>query len=260
MTIVDLQELARQMLADADAGTPGAHKDDALIPTAAEAYALQTEIARLREQRGEQVIGYKVGCISKSIQEQLGVQEPVFGRLFDTGRFRSGAYLSCARFVNPAVEGEFAVRLGADLPASRISTEECRAAIAEVFPVIELHHYVLPAGWAPGQWLIASGGMHAGFVVAETEAQSSHVNTTAFGLAVRINGEVVGTVDDYAACNHPIESVRWLAGRLRQFGLRLCKGQVILTGSPLPLYPVAPGSRVVVEAPPLGISYVALDP
>ncbi|MCI0555166.1 MAG: S8 family serine peptidase, partial [Anaerolineae bacterium] len=30
-------------------------------------------------------IGYKVGCTSLAVQEQLGMREPIFGRLFDTG-------------------------------------------------------------------------------------------------------------------------------------------------------------------------------
>jgi len=46
--------------------------------------------------------------------------------------------------------------------------------------------------------------------------------------------------------------MRWLAGRLDRFGLRLRQGQVILTGSPMGLHPVAPGSRIVVASPPLG--------
>jgi 2-keto-4-pentenoate hydratase len=58
----------------------------------------------------------------------------------------------------------------------------------------------------------------------------------------------------------PVESVRWLAGRLAPFGLRLCKGQMILTGSPMKLFPAAPGSRIVVQAPPLGASCVEIDP
>jgi hypothetical protein len=33
---------------------------------------------------------------------------------------------------------------------------------------------------------------------------------------------------------------------------------VILTGSPLNLYPVTAGSRIVVEAPPLGTSYAEI--
>ena len=166
--VVDLQELAQRMLADYDARTPGQLFGEPLDLTTVQAYALQAEIARLREQRGEKVIGYKVGCTSRPIQTQLGVQEPIFGRLFDTECHPSGVHLSSARYANLAVE-------------------------------------------------------------------------------------------DAASLTCPIESLRWLAGRLAQFGLQLCKGQVILTGSPMKLYPVAPGSRIVVEAPPLGASCVEID-
>jgi 2-keto-4-pentenoate hydratase len=153
-----------------------------------------------------------------------------------------------------------AVRLSRDLPSEPLSAEACREAIAEVFPVIELHHYVLPGAWPPGQWLIASNGMHAGLVLAEAETSCSGLANFAHNLSIRINGVVVGAVEDAASLTCPIESLRWLAGRLGQFGLPLCKGQVILTGSPMKLYPVAPGSRVVVEAPPLGASRVEIDP
>jgi 2-keto-4-pentenoate hydratase len=257
--VVDLQELAQRMLADYDARTPGQLIGGPLDLTTAQAYALQAEIARLREQRGEKVIGYKVGCTSRPIQTQLGVQEPIFGRLFDTECHPSGVHLSSARYANLAVEGEVAVRLSKDLPSELLSAEGCREAIAEAFPVIELHHYVLPGAWPPGQWLIASNGLHAGFVFAEAETRRSGMATFARNLSIRINGFVVGSVEDATALISPIESLRWLAGRLSRFGLHLCKGQVILTGSPMNLYPVAPGSRVVVEAPPLGASCVEID-
>jgi 2-keto-4-pentenoate hydratase len=71
---------------------------------------------------------------------------------------------------------------------------------------------------------------------------------------------VVGSVEDAASLTGPIESLRWLAGRLAQFGLQLCKGQVILTGSPMKLFPVVPGSRIVVDVPPLGTSCIEIDP
>jgi len=58
--VVDLKELARRMLADYDARTPGQIFAEPLDLTTAQAYALQAEIARLREQRGEKVIGSRV--------------------------------------------------------------------------------------------------------------------------------------------------------------------------------------------------------
>ena len=260
MMVDAIQELARRMLADYDARTPGQRFAEPLDLTTAQAYALQAEIARLREERGDRVIGYKVGCTSRPIQVQLGVKEPIFGRLFDTECHPSGVHLSSARYANLAVEGEIAVRLSKDLPSGPVSAEECRPAIAEVFPVIELHHYVLPGAWPPGQWLIASNGMNAGLVLAEAETRCSGLANFAHSLSIRINQVVVGAVEDAASLTCPIESLRWLAGRLAQFGRQLCKGQVILTGSPMKLYPVVPGSRIVVEAPPLGVSCVEIDP
>jgi 2-keto-4-pentenoate hydratase len=82
--VVELDEIARRMLADYDARTPSQVIGESLHLTTAQAYALQAEIVRLREQRGENVIGYKIGCTSRPIQVQLGVKEPIFGRLFDT--------------------------------------------------------------------------------------------------------------------------------------------------------------------------------
>jgi 2-keto-4-pentenoate hydratase len=260
MMIVGLQELARKILADNDARTPGRLSAEPLDLTTAQAYAVQAEITRLREQRGENILGYKVGCTSRAIQAQLGVDEPIFGRLFDTESHPPGAHLSAARYANLAVEGEIAVRLSNNLPCEPLSADEYRQAIAEVFPVIELHHYVLPSTWPPGRWLIASGGMHAGFVFAEPETRPKSSEHSARSLSVRINDVVVGNDDDAAALrDRTIESLRWLAGRLARFGLRLCKGQVILTGSPMNLFPVIPGSRIVVDAPPLGVSFVQID-
>ena len=258
--VVDLQELARRMLADFDARTPGRLFAEPIELSSDYAYAVQAEITRLREERGEKVIGYKVGCISKPIQAQLGVKEPIFGRLFSTGCFRSGASLSYAHFANLAVEGELAVRLGKDLTGSADSEDVCREAIESVFPVVELHHFLLHGGLSPIPQLIATSGMHAGFVLAETETSSSGLANFAHGLTVRINEVVVGAVVDSASLICPIQSLRWLAGCVPQFGLQLCKGQVILTGSPLPLYPVPPCSRIVVEVPPLGPSCVEIVP
>ncbi len=255
----DLRELAERMLADYDVRTPGHSVGEPIALTTAQAYALQAEVARLREQRGEKIIGYKVGCTSRPIQVQLGVTEPIFGRLFDNECHSSGVHLSSRRYANLAVEGDMAVRLSKDLSGEPHSAEECRDAIAEVFPVIELHHYVLPGHWRPGQWLIASNGMHAGLVLAEAESRCSGLANIAHNLSIQINEAVVGSVEATASLTRPVESLRWLAGRLAHFGLQLYKGQVILTGSPMKLYPVASGSRIVVEAPPLGASCVEID-
>ena len=54
--VEDLKDLARRMLADYDARTPGKLVCKPHELTIAQAYALQAEIARLRELRGEKVL------------------------------------------------------------------------------------------------------------------------------------------------------------------------------------------------------------
>ena len=257
--VMDLQAIARRMLADYDAGTPGHSIGEPLILMAAQAYALQAEIARLREHRGERVIGYKIGCTSRPIRVQLGVEEPILGRLFDTECHPSGVHLPASRYANLAIEGELAIRLAQDLPRRPLSDEEYAGAIGSVSPVIELHHYLLPTNGHSVTALIASGGMHAGLVLAAQETPCRGRVPAVEGLEVKINNRLVGKTREPWTMGGPAMALRWLTSRLAGWGLQLRRGQLVLTGSALSLFPVGPVSRVVAEARPLGISCVEID-
>jgi 2-keto-4-pentenoate hydratase len=86
----DIAAWAQHLLAVFDARRPW----QTFVPPAGltpeHACSLQGQVKRLREARGERVIGYKVGCTSPAIQAQLGIREPIFGRVFDTGCFPAG--------------------------------------------------------------------------------------------------------------------------------------------------------------------------
>lgn len=252
----ELGDWAGRLLADYEALRPWRSfvPPDGMTP--GRAYALQGEVARLREGRGERVIGYKIGCTSRVIQDQLGIRGPIFGRVFDTGCFPTGSRIDHARFANLAIEGELAVRLSRGVPPGLASDEEAVAAVGSVFLVIELHHYALPAGGRPSAALIASGGMHAGLVLPEREMACSGGVPVVEGLEVGIDGRPAGATGEPWTLGGAAGALRWLAGRLAEWGLQLLPGQVILTGSALPLFPVSPGCRVVAEAPPLGGSSV----
>jgi 2-keto-4-pentenoate hydratase len=250
--------MALRMLADYDARTPGLLFGEPIDMTAGQAYALQAEIARLREGRGEKVIGYKVGCTSPAVQRQLGIGEPIFARVFDTGCFPCGAALSFRSFATLAVEGELAVRLGRTVSAPCAGGEECRAAIASAFPVIELHHYVLRSPEPSLAELIAGGGMHAGFVLPEEESAAGLADLQS--LSVWIDEKHKGMVPGAEVTGLAVRSLRWLADRLAELGLGLGKDQVVLTGSLLPLYAVKPGTRVVAAVTPLGRSAATIGP
>jgi 2-keto-4-pentenoate hydratase len=255
----ELAVRARQLLADFDSLTPWRSFAPPNDLTTEQAYALQGEVARLRVERGERIIGYKIGCTSRAIQQQLGIREPIFARVFDTNCFPAVCRLGHGRFANLAIEGELTIRLSQDLPGNSLSDQDYIAAVESVFPVIELHHYVLPPNDHPVVPLITSGGMHAGLVLAVGETACSDGVPVVNELNVAINDRIAGDTREPWAMGGPAATLRWLNGRLAEWGLQLLPGQVILTGSVLPLFPVGPGSRVVAAASPLQNSSVDID-
>ena len=235
--------LAARQLADYRAGTPGTFfaEEDRPHLTLDDAYAVQAEVAGLRAAEGEPVAGYKVGATGPNVREQFGMDGPVRGFLYQTELYPSGSKLSYASYANLAIEGELAVRLGDD------------AQIVRIFPVIELHNYVFRSEPRNLQELIANNGLHAGVVLPATEGTQWHGEEPLTGtLQVKINGRTVEEGPMSGVSGGPAGSVQWLRRNLAAYDLALRPWQLILTGTPLGLYPVRPGDSVRVTAEGLG--------
>jgi len=239
MTESPMAEIARRQLADYDAHQPGRiFADAAFTLTIAEAFALQRQVAALRAARGEAVAGYKIGCISEGVQRQLGLDRPAFGHLFATELYLSGAVLDCAAFDGLAIEGEFAVRIAGGL------------SIASVFPVIELHNNIFRGAVPTPQELIANNALHAGVVLPPIEIPCPDpAELVRENISVFRNGELLGIAQGGAIPGGPLASLGRVAEHVASFGGVLKAGQIVLTGSPLQLYPVGPGDHIVVRGP-----------
>jgi 2-keto-4-pentenoate hydratase len=239
MTESSIAKIARRQLADYDAHRPGRIFDDpGFTLTLAEAFEVQRQVAALRAARGEALAGYKIGCISEAVQRQLGLDRPAFGRLFTTEVYRSGVVLDPAAFDGLAIEGELAVRIAGDL------------SIASVFPVIELHNNVFRGAVPTSQELIANNALHAGVVLPSREipcSDPSELNREM--ISVFRNGELLGSANGGAITGGPFASLAKVAEHLASAGGALKPDQIVLTGSPLPLYPARTGDHIVVRGP-----------
>ena len=246
---MDIEQLAKRQLSDYDRHRPGSLFAGYSIPmTIDDAYALQMEVARLRVERGEPVAGYKVGCISPLVQAQLGLDRPVFGFVFGTEIQRAGAVLNPGDFDGLAIEGEFAVRIARDIPGATWLRSHPDEAISSGFAVIELHNYVFRNTPHNAQELIGNNGLHAGVVLPPSEPPLSHPSVMSdASIQVSRNGDILGAADGRALPEGPFGSVVRLASHLAKFGRILQRGQIVLTGSPLPLYRVTGGERIEVS-------------
>ena len=243
--------LAARQLADYPAGTPGAFfaEEDHPRLSLDDAYAVQAKVASLRAAEGESVAGYKVGATGPGTRKQFGMDGPVRGFLWDTELHPSGAPLSHASYANLALEGELAVRLGDD------------AEIVRVLSVIELHIYVFRSGPPTLQELVANNGLQAGVVLPDTDGTGWSGEESLDGvLRVEINGRTVDEGPMSGVPGGPAGSVGWLRRHLEAYGLTLRPRQLVLTGTPLGLYPVRPDDIVRVTAGWLGTVEATVAP
>lgn len=239
MTAPEIERIARRQLAAYDARRPGElFADGAFALSLDDAYAVQLRMAALREARGEVIAGYKIGCISEAVQRQLQVGHPVFGHLFASEVYGSGAELDLAAFDSLAIEGELAVRVGG-VPAD--GTVEIEAA----FAVIELHNHVFRGPKQTAAELVANNAFHAGIVRAAAEFPLPGPDDE---IAVYRNSELAGTAAFGSIPGGPAESVCRIVEHVRARGGQIRPGQILLTGSPLPLYPVKAGDEIVVRS------------
>lgn len=248
--MLEIQALAKRQLADYDRRHPGTLFADASVTmTVEEAYALQYEVACLRQQRGELIAGYKVGCVSKSVQSQLGLNRPVFGHVFETELRRSGAVLDSREFDGLAIEGEFAVRLAEDIPDAEWLRAHPKRVMTAAFAVIELHNHVFRNAARTAQELVGNNAMHAGVVLPLHESELQDPDALLEDpISVYRNSEILGTATGRVLPSGPFGSVVRLAEHLSRLGHCLHRGQIVLTGSPLPLYPATRGDHIVVTS------------
>lgn len=240
--------LAARQLDDYRRGTPGTIFARGLQLSEADAYRLQARVARLREQDGESVIGYKVGCTSREIQRQLGIDQPIGGRLFATEQHISPVSLSISDYDSLAIEGELAVQLAEDITDPRMANSDLIRSVGAIFPVIELHNYVFHSGAPSAAELIANNGMHAGFVMPANVHTGLPEDEP--GLTIAIDGRIMAEQKHTGAFEAVTRSLRWLAAELNRQGVPLHADQIVLTGSRAPLFPVATATTVTVSAPP----------
>ena len=261
MTASDIAKISCRQLADYDAHRPGRiFGDPSFRLPLDEAYAIQIQTAALRVARGEAIGGYKIGCVSKAVQRQLNVDQPVFGHLFATEFYRSGVALDPAAFEFLAIEGELAVRVAEDIPNAAWLLADPTRLIASVFAVIELHNNVFRAATRTAQELIANNTMYAGVILPPIEPPLRDAfELVSNPISVFRNGELLGISTGGSIPGGPLASVLSIIRHLGSFGGTLRKGQILLTGSPLPLFPVEPGDHILVHSPRLGQVSVSIS-
>ena len=134
----ELNEYANTILNDYDTNNPSSIFKTKIKLSNNDALLIQSKISKLRIDRGEEVMGYKIGCVSKDTQIKMGFTQPAWGTLWKSELYKSGVELNKKDYSNPAMEAEFGVKLNRDIDPKLVSFDYILNSIDSIYPLIEI--------------------------------------------------------------------------------------------------------------------------
>ena len=227
---------ASKILDDYDSVNPGTIFKDKIKISNEDAHLIQSAVTALRVKRGEEVIGYKIGCISKKTQNKMGFNQPAWGRLWKNELHSNGSILKKINYANPAMEAEFGIILNRDINPNSASFKYILESIETIHPIIEIHNLVYNGDRPYGAELLANNAIHAGVVIGDPITKIKSLQIT--DLKLIFDNEVIDTWSDKKWPNDMLSELEWLIREQSKIGNILKKGDLILTGAyglPIPI-------------------------
>jgi 2-keto-4-pentenoate hydratase len=182
----------------------------------ADAYRTQHALTTRRISRGARPIGWKLGYTSAAMRIQMGVHQPNYGPLLDTMLINDQRLPAAnRRFIQPRVEPEIAIVMGADDQPIR-----AHAALEVVDSVWRDYQFTLELN-------TADGSSAAGLVLGPPLPMAA---LTHMPVSLIKNGLPVAEASSDAAMGHPLAAIEWLMNQLSRRDEHLRPGDVVLTG------------------------------
>ena len=233
---LQLDVYAHKILDDYDAKTPSGIFKDKISISIEDALRIQLAVTNLREKRGEEVIGYKIGCVSKDTQRKMGFTKPAWGRLWKNELYLDGVTLDKRNFANPAMEAEFGIVLNRDLTPELVNLDYILDSIETIHPIIEIHNLVFNGDPPFGAELLANNAIHAGVVMGKPT--KANIKSEITDLKLLFDKKIIDTWSDKKWPYDMLSEVEWLVKEQDKIGNILKKGNLILTGAyglPIPI-------------------------
>jgi 2-oxo-3-hexenedioate decarboxylase/2-keto-4-pentenoate hydratase len=224
--------------------------------TSDEGYAVQEVVhSMLGEGAKRRRVGYKIGCTTPVMQENLSIDHPCAGSVSDTAVYRDYTELAIKKFVSAGVECEIGMVLACDVrPADGpFDRKNISSFIDAVMPAIEIVDNRYQGGTSIGvPTLIADDFFGSGAVLGPENRAWSEMDLSALTGRIFVDGEMRDSGVGSSVMGNPLEAVIWFANMKAKRGEILKKGEFILTGSLTVVQWIESACEVTAEIEKLG--------
>ena len=232
----ELDLYSNQILEDYDAKNPSQIFKNKIKISNEDALLIQNKVTELRLSRGEEIIGYKIGCVSKDTQKKMDLSHPAKGTLWKHELHQNGVELNKKDYLNPAMEAEFGIRLNRDINPDLVSFDYILESVQSIYTLIEIHNLVFNGEAPNGAELLANNAIHAGVILGPEKKTPDHNKIT--DLKLVYDSEVVDKWIDKKWPFDMLGDIEWLVKDKAKTNNILKKNDLILTGAygfPVPI-------------------------
>ena len=221
--------------------------------TIADAYHVSLRMVQRRLDAGETIIGKKIGVTSKVVQEKLNVHQPDFGYLTNTMIYPNGGEMPISeRLSQPRAEGEIAFRMKKRLAGPNVTEADVLDATDYVSACFEIVDSRVKDWQIKIQDTVADNASCGLFVIGDDKVDPKTIDLPSVKMTVEKNGKPLSEGFGSAALGSPLTCVAWLANTLSAFGIVLEAGDLVLSGSLVPLEPVVKGDVMSLRCEGIG--------
>lgn len=192
--------------------------------------------------RGDRMIGWKLGFGAPAWLGKFGLTGPLVGFLPESRRHPPGATVPCVDWRNPVAEPEIAVYFGrdVDVPAAAVD------AVSGVGAAIELAAVDPPP--EDIEETLSTNIFHRAVILGEPDSALSTASIASMRARVRHNGVEVADTTDLTRLTGDLDFIlAHAAALLSSAGQQLRAGDVVIAGSVIPPIPLQPGSEISFE-------------
>ena len=227
--------------------------DRALEISIDDAYHISLRMLERRLADGECVVGKKIGVTSKVVQDMLGVHRPDFGYLTNVMEHANSADIKISDcMIQPRAEAEIGFRLKKDLCGPGVTEQDVLDATDYICPCFEIVDSRIDNWRIKIQDTVADNASCGTFVLGLERVDPRTVDLPNLKVVVSKNGEFLSEGLGSAVQGNPLTAVAWLANTLGEYGIPFKAGEVILSGSLVPLESVKAGDKMHMELQGVG--------
>lgn len=206
------------------------------LPTGSlvDAYAAQKRLVRSLAVT-DPVAGYKASAASASAQKDLGIDGPLAGVVFKSGRLdgREVQVIQRAEGEQVTIEPALGYIVSVDISYEVLNDEQARGAVESVMPVVELPKRWAVSGSSKAKDLVAAN-LGSGRYLVGTPVKADGFKADAVAISLRRDGKEVGQGSGADVAGGQWRNLRLLLNSITRSGYTIPAGSLILSGAVVP--------------------------